>query len=107
MTTEEERQKREYDVIIEVNTYLLSGMGPMNPIVIGLEITLFSLIQMKRSNEVYIIFRNVSFKGCIRLHYRQYTAQFIADTISTYIQIVLRENDMYLSDMDLSHYKEK
>ena len=76
MTTEEERQKREYDVIIEVNTYLLSGMGPMNPIVIGLENTLFSLIQMKRSNEVYIIFRNVSFKGCIRVLQAIYCAVY-------------------------------
>ena len=73
----------------------------MNPIVIVLENTLISLIQIKRSNELDIIFRSVSFKGCVRVHFRQCTAQFIADKSSTYIQIVLKENDM-----DLSHYKE-
>ena len=77
------------------------SQSPMNPIVIVLENTLISLIQIKRSNELDIIFRSVSFKGCVRVHFRQCTAQFIADKSSTYIQIVLRENDM-----DLSHYKE-
>ena len=55
----------------------------------------------------YILYLETFLLKGVFEYYRQYTAQFIADTISTYIQIVLRENDMYLSDMDLSHYKEK